>query len=145
MVAVIMLSFVAVICIGVIIGMCASGEVTNEGSEIEETEIEYIEISANDIYAAFQENEIAANEKYKGKAVKITGVVSDINAKDVLTSANILLDVDDTFFVGSVQCNFNSDYSKALANVQKGQSVTIIGTCNGLSTFNVMINACQLQ
>ena len=103
-----------------------------------------IEVSAQDLWDAFEENEIAAEEKYKGKLIKITGIVSDINSKDFLTDDNILLEVDGTYW-GCVQCNFNSANAKAIANVQKGKKVTIIGTCGDLSTFNVMINHCELQ
>lgn len=107
-------------------------------------EIHYIEVTADDIFSAFEENEIAADQKFKGQLVKITGTVSEINSKSTLTSANVLLNVDGPVF-GCVQCNFNSENSKALAAVEKGQSVTIIGTCEGMSWYNVMINACELQ
>lgn len=141
---------VLAICFGAIIGIIVSEDSTSDSqsgieNDIEnESEIKYIEISANDIYSAFQENEIAADEKFNGKLVKITGIISSINSSGILTSANILLSVDGSFF-GCVQCNFNSTNSKALANIEKGQSVTIIGTCGGLASFNVMINACELQ
>ncbi len=114
------------------------------GASYNEAEINYIEVTADDIYSAFEENEVAAEEKFKGQLVKITGVVSEINSKSALTSANILLEADGLVF-GCVQCNFNSQNSKALATVEKGQNVTITGTCEGLSFYNVMINACELQ
>jgi len=108
-----------------------------------EAQIQYIEISAQDLWNAFEDNEVAADEKYKGEYVKVTGIVNNINSKDVLTSANILLEVDEYVF-GCVQCNFNSDDAKAIANVKKGQKVTVVGTCGGLNLYNVMINGCEL-
>lgn len=118
--------------------------VTETSSSNSEPEITYIEVSANDLWNAYEDNEIAADEKYSGQYVKVTGIISDINSKDFLTSANLLLKVDDAMF-GCVQCNFNSEDSKALANVKKGQKVTIIGTCGGLSMLNVMVSGCELQ
>ena len=109
-----------------------------------EPEIIYIEISADDLFNAYEDNEIAADEKYTGEYVKVTGIISDINSEDFLTDANILLRVDGSV-LGCVQCNFNSADAKALANVKKGQKVTVIGTCGGLSTFNVMVSGCELQ
>ena len=142
------------ICLGSIIGILVSEQPTavaddypqevENKAEIDYTEIDYIEVTANDIFSAFEENEIAAEEKFKGQLVKITGIVSDINSKSTLISANILLKVDGSVF-GCVQCNFNSENSKALSTVEKGQNVTIVGTCEGLSLYNVMINACELQ
>ena len=142
--------FVIAICFGVLIGIIASNEGTPQVDSSKPTveskeEIKYIEISASDLYAAFEENEIAADEKFKGKLIKITGIVNDINSKDTFSSANILLDVDDSTIFGCVQCNFNSTNEKALVSVEKGQSVTITGTCGGLSLYNIIVNACELQ
>ena len=140
---------VLAICLGAIIGIIASEETpSGAGNSLQkvenETEIYYIEVTANDIFSAFEENEVAAEEKFKGQLVKVTGIVSEINSKSALISANILLKVDGSVF-GCVQCNFNSENSKALATVEKGQNITITGTCGGLSLYNVMINACELQ
>lgn len=116
----------------------------NVSQDNTEPEIDYIVVTANDLWNAFEDNEVAAEEKYKGKPVKITGVISEINSAGTLTSANILLKADDAFF-GCVQCNFNSsENAKALANLQKGQSVTIIGTCGKLSITNVMVTGCEV-
>lgn len=145
-----------IIVAGALIGILFSG--TMSGSDADEVPEEnavasgesgqaqptYIEISAHDLFAAFEENEIAAEQQYKGKLVKVTGIVSDINSDGFLSSANVLLDADSPSFIGSVQCNFNSKNQGSLANIEKGQSVTIIGTCDGLSTFNVILNSSKL-
>ena len=123
-------------------GNAASGDDTTLSSS---TEPEYIEITAQELWNAFEDNEVAADKKYKGKYVKVTGIVNDINSEDFLTSSNILLEVDGSLF-GCVQCNFNnSEKAKAIANVEKGQQVTIVGTCGGFSSFNIMISGCELK
>ena len=138
------------VCVGAMIGIIVSEDSASgsqpkiENESENESKIEYIEISADDIFSAYQENEIAADERFKGKLVKITGIISAINSRDILTSANVLLSVDGSY-LGCVQCNFNSSDAKDLASLEKGQTVTIIGTCKGLTTFNIMINACKLQ
>ncbi len=147
---------VCVILVGVLIGILFSGvtsdsnanEVPNDNAvvsgENSQAQPVYIEVSAHDLFAAFEENEIAADKQYKGKLVKVTGIVSDINSEGFLTSANILLDAESSSFLGSVQCNFNSKNQDSLANIEKGQSVTVIGTCGGLSSFNVILSSCKL-
>lgn len=105
--------------------------------------IAYIEVSANDLWNAFDENEVAAEQKYNGKKVRVTGIISDINSGSTLTSANVLLRVDNGF-IGCVQCNFNSTNAKELANLIKGESVTIEGTCGTLSIYNLMISSCEV-
>lgn len=146
-IGIVICSIVLGVCLVSLIGSITSDETPSETIDDytnEESVIEYIEITASDIYAAYQENEIAADQKFKGKLVKITGIASTINSADVLTSANILLKTDNSL-LGCVQCNFNSENAPDLANIQKGQAVTIIGTCNGLSFYNVLISACVLQ
>ncbi len=150
-----LLVFIVIFTVPLIVNTCLgdrSDTISSEspskitGNNTETTKpIEYIEVSASDLFAAFQENEIAADEKYTGKPVKVAGTINSINSKSGLTSANILLDVEGMFFLGCVQCNFNSENAKVLANVEKGQAVTIVGTCNGLSLYNVIISACELQ
>ena len=110
-----------------------------------EEEIQYIEVTANDLYGAFEDNEVKAEQTYKGKNIRITGTISEINAAETFSSANVLLTVDNTF-VGCVQCCFNSsEDAKALANLKKGQSVTIVGVCGKLELWNVMVTGCQVE
>src|ERR1700736_1804386 len=59
------------------------------GSDITDADREayggVITILANALYRAYDANEVAADEKYKGKSVKITGKVQNIG-KDILGS-----------------------------------------------------------
>ncbi len=125
------------------------GERTSECSACHYAEIEtlpkisYIEVTANELWLAFEENEIAAEQKYKGKTVRVTGIINDINSKGALTSANVLLNVDKSYF-GCVQCNFSSQNAAALANVNKGDSVTIEGVCGTIASFNLIIRSCKV-
>ncbi len=116
----------------------------NISSSQEEPQITYIEVTAQKLWNDYEDNEIAADEKYTGEYIKITGIVSDINSKDILTSANVLLRVEDSLF-GCVQCNFNSEESKVLANIKKGQKITITGICGGLELYNVVVGNCEVQ
>lgn len=109
-----------------------------------ESQIEYIEISANELYAEFEANEVAADEKYKGKYVKVTGIVTEISSGGTFTQACILLNVEDSIIFGDVQCNFNNDESKKIAELTKGQTVTVAGLCSGLGTINLDINNCEI-
>lgn len=123
---------------------------TTISSTVETTEVEttipYIEITANELWNEFNDNEMAAEKKYNGKTLKITGIISDINSANGFIDANILLDVNGSY-LGCVQCNFNSsDKAEILADLEKGRSVTIIGTCDSMSTLdtNVMISGCEV-
>ena len=84
------------------------------------------EISAKELYTAYEQNEISADNKYKGKKLAVTGVIKDIG-NDILNDSYITLKTDNLF--GSVQCFLNK---KDVAKLSKGAKVTIIGKCTGL-------------
>lgn len=94
------------------------------------TEPEVIEISAADLYSAYEANQVAADQQYKGRLLKVTGVVSSIG-KDILGSPYIVLGSGDEWEVWGVQCTFPSRYESRIAKLEKGQQVTVTGKCTG--------------
>lgn len=102
----------------------------------------YIQITANELISAFDKNEVAAEEKYTGKNVRVIGVISDINSADSWSSANVLLETDG--LLHDVQCNFDSSNAPALTYLKIGQTVTIEGVCGKIQTFNLIIKSCKV-
>ena len=98
-----------------------------------------ITISASKIYKEYNENEIAADEKYKGKIIEVTGVIRDIG-NDIMDNAYITL-VGNEYF-GDIQCYFNE--KSVVAKLSKGKKITVIGSCSGLM-INVQINNCIVR
>ena len=98
-----------------------------------------VTISASKLYKEYNENEIAADEKYKGKIIEITGVIRDIG-NDIMDNAYITL-VGNEYF-GDIQCYFNE--KSVVAKLSKGKKITVIGSCSGLM-INVQINNCIVR
>ena len=98
-----------------------------------------ITISASKLYKEYNENEIAADEKYKGKIIEVTGVIRDIG-NDIMDNAYITL-VGNEYF-GDIQCYFNE--KSVVAKLSKGKRITVIGSCSGLM-INVQINNCIVR
>ena len=98
-----------------------------------------VTISASKLYKEYNENEIAADEKYKGKIIEVTGVIRDIG-NDIMDNAYITL-VGDEYF-GDIQCYFNEKL--VVAKLSKGKRITVIGSCSGLM-INVQINNCIVR
>ena len=98
-----------------------------------------ITISASKLYREYNENEIAADEKYKGKIIEVTGVIRDIG-NDIMDNAYITL-VGNEYF-GDIQCYFNE--KSVVAKLSKGKRITVIGSCSGLM-INVQINNCIVR
>ena len=103
--------------------------------------VEAIKISAASLYATYKENEVAADEKYKGKAMEITGTIDDIK-KGLGDIPYVTLATDDDF--GNVQCTFSKNDSAQLAELKKGQKITITGKCSGLM-MNVIVKDSKIQ
>ncbi len=99
-----------------------------------------MEISASRLYSAYEQNEVSADEKYKGKKLGVTGVIGNIG-KDVFDNPYISLKID---YLQSVNCYFDDDNIKVISQLQKGQEVTIIGVCDGKSITDVILKDCKL-
>lgn len=99
-----------------------------------------IEITAPELYRAYEANEVSADEQYKGKKMAITGVVGNIG-KDILDNPYLSLKVD---YFQSVNCYFSDKNNKIISRISKGQKVTIVGECAGLTLTDVVVQDCEL-
>ena len=102
-----------------------------------------ITISAQQLVSAYEANEIAADEKYNGKVIQVSGVVEEIG-KDIMDSIYVTLTSGDDSVWSSVHCSFADSHKSAAAGLSKGQSVTIKGKCDGLM-MNVLIIGSSLE
>ena len=98
-----------------------------------------VTVSARKLYKEYNANEIAADEKYKGQIIQITGIIRDIG-NDIMNNAYVTL-IGDQYF-GDIQCYFNE--KSIVAGLSKGKRITVIGSCSGLM-MNVQINNCIVK
>lgn len=105
-------------------------------------EAELIEITAVDLYAAYDANEVAADLKYKDKTLKITGTVKDIG-KDILDRIYITLETDE--LLRTVCCYISKSSTEAVAQLKEGDTVTLVGKCKGMNIINVDVENCEVQ
>ena len=97
-------------------------------------------MTSKELSEAYNENEVAADQKYKGKKILLTGKVESIN-KDVLEESYITLE-GDTYF-GTINCSVNNE--NIAASIKKNNQYSLIGVCTGMILGNVMLSNCQLQ
>ena len=98
-----------------------------------------LKVTSKTLYKEYNNNEIAADEKYKGKIIQVRGTIRDIG-KDIMDEAYISLIGDD--FFGDVQCFFPD--KSYLLNLKKGQRVNVIGYCDGLF-MNIILQNCIIK
>ena len=99
-----------------------------------------MELTASELYRAYEANEVSADQQYKGKRLLITGVVENIG-KDVMDNPYVALKID---FLKGVNCYFDDENNKVLSQLNKGQKIQIIGTCAGLTLTDVVVRDCEL-
>ena len=118
-----------------------STEQTVEESKTPEEEV--IAVSAIDLAKAFDDNEINANNLYKDKMLEVTGTVADIG--EVLGSTYITLEAGEEFAITQTQCTFkDKDQIAKVAELSKGDTVTLVGKCDGKS-MNVTVSNCKFK
>lgn len=113
---------------------------------VESKEPEYIEITAEALWSAYEANEVNADLLYGGRLLAVTGTITDIG-KDIVTDAPcISLYSGSAYNLYPIQCFFPKygDQTELIAALQNGDVVTIYGTCKGESLVNVQLSNCQL-
>ena len=83
-------------------------------------------ISAKRFCKDFSNNELAADKKYRGKLVEIYGEVRSIGGSTDAPYITI-----DAGFLSSIWCYFNMSDVDELSKINKGKSITIVGTYYG--------------
>ena len=106
--------------------------------------IKPINVTANTIAAEYKANEVAADMKYKGKWITVSGRVDSIG-KGILGGMYVTLKSSRGQFqvMNFIQCFFDSKYQQQLASLQKGQSVVMLGRVDG-KMGNIHVKGCRL-
>lgn len=78
----------------------------------------------------FKDNEPAADVKYKGKVIEVTGRVKQVNDFGGVSDISVELDGVN---LASVDCNFSSNQRAAVSGLTTGSTVTVRGRCTAWS------------
>jgi hypothetical protein len=102
-----------------------------------------IGVYAREIVAAYKENEIAADARFKGKTITVTGEVATIG-KDILDTPYVTLSAEPVDSFRTVQASFSRDAADELAGLRKGQTISVVCRSNGL-LMNVLLDRCAIR
>lgn len=97
------------------------------------------EITASDLYSEYNANEVAAEEKFKGKKIAVTGIVSDIR-KDFAGNAKVSLEIG---ILQTINCNFGKN-TGVVSKLNKQDKITVLGTCKGFIVKQVVMDNCEV-
>ena len=90
-----------------------------------------MELTVSELFTAYEDDDIAASERFANKILRITGVVSLIDVKNISDTHYIRLTGSEGDLMQSVQCMFDKKYAYLLCKLEKGQVVTVQGRYNG--------------
>lgn len=86
-----------------------------------------IAIQAKNLTKEYDDNELAADGKYKDKLLAVTGKISNIAE----TLGNATVQLEGHQMLQTVMCSFEDDQKATVATLKKGQTVTLVGTGDG--------------
>ena len=128
--------------LGLVLGCSSFRKAVNEKRA--EREGTGINISAEDLYKAYEANEAEAEKLYQGKIVIVTGTVGTSSPGTYGNPAVILIDAKEKPIVNCF--GFAKDYKEAIAKLKTGQKVTVKGKCMGkVATAEPTLEDCVLQ
>lgn len=100
------------------------------------------EVDAVTLWKAYDANEVAADNAYKGKKLKVTGKVQSID-KDFMGTVVLRLQSPNEFMATAASIE-EEDAGKA-ATLRKGQQVAVICEGAGLLVGSPQLNECRIQ
>lgn len=95
-----------------------------------------IKVSAAQLYAEYEANEVAADLKYKDKLLEVSGVVTDMGISQSIrpgTPVIFLAESLDAPFMEGVTIHLSVDQKAKVATLSKGDTVAVIGICEGIA------------
>ena len=93
------------------------------------------------LHKDYMDNPIAADEKYKGKVLELTGQV-DIIDREIAGNPYVTFEVD---LLENVRITFKKSEESKVTKLVKGQTITIRGKCKGtLLSTTVALDNCEL-
>lgn len=142
---------ITIILIIFVIGIIASAANTgknasnnfNNLSNIKKEELKEpaIKITARELYAKYEANEIQADELYKNKVLEVSGVIGSIG-KDILDDPYVALKTDG--IISSIQCML-ADSEKAKASQLKKEQLIVMEGKNSGKLGNVILRNCVIK
>lgn len=121
---------------------CVSDEAVE--SEIDDVAPErVVSVTVKQMMDDYEANQIRADQLYEGKVISVRGVVNSIG-EDIMGSPYVVLTDGSEFSFTGVQCLFADSHRDELANLSKGNIVTLRGRGDGY-LMNAIVRGCRID
>jgi hypothetical protein len=130
---------ISLLVIGLLGGIYAYMQYNKPHQNIEKANAD-AKIEATSLFDAYSKDEAAANQKYTGKIVEVTGKVKEVS-KSADGTTKINLEVGDAMF--GVSCTLDPKNSAA-TTLSAGNTTTLKGKCDGFN-MDVQLSNCVVR
>jgi tRNA_anti-like len=146
----VVLAVVIFLVFALIVGQCSRNSSTTgaqdssaSSSAAEQEVVAVSQYTAADIASAYEANTVAADQQFKGRKFQVTGTVVDINT-DLFGNPYVTLRGGANQFM-EPQFQFSKSQQDELAQLKKGDQVSLICTGKGDIAKTPMSDSCSLQ
>ena len=122
---------------------CSSGESTPAVPAALYSPSDATTITAAELFATYADKPKAADKRYKDKLLAVTGVVAEVDTDLILDAPELVLSGEVTDQSRGVDCVFDPRYRDQVAALKKGDTMTVLGVCQGSYEVNVLLLHCQ--
>jgi len=106
------------------------------------SEKDAIEVTAQELFAAYEEDEVAADTLYKDNLLKVTGVIYYVGTDYIFEAPEVVISGGGESEARGIDCIFDTRYESQVAKLEVGQTVAVMGICDGYLE-NVLLLHCQ--
>lgn len=133
-----MRDLVRLVVVALALALCA-GSSTKNKEPVSASE-PALDVTATALGKAYSDNEVAADQTYKGKVVRVAGVITAISKQVIGDGMYVVLQGGTT----DVQCFFAASQESSLATLKRGKRVTLRGRVDG-KMLNVTVQGCSVE
>ena len=101
-----------------------------------------IEVSAAELEAEYKANEVRADSQYRGKPLRVRGVVDRIS-RDIRDEPHVILKSTD--YIGGVVCSFGKSGDAEVMNLSRGVGLVLDGVGAGYALGGPMMRDCEVE
>lgn len=109
-------------------------------SPLWEQHLNVINVTSDKLQSDYENNEVAGDQQYRGKALLVSGIVMSIN-RGIGENYYVCLNGGSNMFI-QPHARMSEGDKNYLANLQKGQTITLVCMGNGMLMGSAILNQC---
>ena len=102
-----------------------------------------ITVSATELRLAYENNEVAAKQKFEGQMALITGTISSVT--EAGSKYDVKLSTDEFISITEIVCKVNQDEIDSVVALNEGELITVLGRVKGKGIFDIEVQDCSVR